>query len=157
MAWRDTLSELRDELAPVRAERQQQAAVEEAELQETRRGLSRLADSLGISNLLSEMNATLLDNRGEIETIASWDSGRGDPDADGDEDEPAPLDYEDEEDDDVITAVLSWEEGGEREIVVEVVSTEHGTSVQVNGVEVRPEREALEQALVEVFRDELEL
>jgi hypothetical protein len=29
--------------------------------------------------------------------------------------------------------------------------------VQVNGVDIRPEREALEQALVEAFREELEL
>ena len=154
MAWRDTLSALRDELAQVRAERQQQAAVEEAELQEARRGLSRLADSLGISGLLSEMNATLVDNRGKIETIASWDSGPEDPDADGDEDDD---DDDDDDGDDVIVSVLSWEEDGEREIAVEVVSIEHGTSVQVNGVEVRPEREALEQALLEAFRDELEL
>ena len=151
MAWRDTLSALRDELAQVRAERQQQAAVEEAELQEARRGLSRLADSLGISDLLSEMNATLVDNRGKIETIASWDSGPEDSDADGDEDD------DDDDGDDVIVSVLSWEEDGEREIAVEVVSIEHGTSVQVNGVEVRPDREALEQALLEAFRDELEL
>ena len=53
--------------------------------------------------------------------------------------------------------MLSWEEAGDREIAVEVVSDSEGISLQVNGVEIRPEREALEQALVEAFRDELEL
>jgi hypothetical protein len=159
MAWRDTLLTLRDELAAVRAERQRRAAAEDAELQVARGELSRLADSLGIPELLSEMNATLLDNQGEIETVESWNSGQGDPDADGDEEDPAPLDDDDddEDDDDVVTALLSWEEDGEREIAVEVLLTGDGTSVQVNGVEVRPARDALEQALLEAFRDELDL
>ena len=155
MAWRDTLLELRDELAEVRSQRQQRAAAEEAELQQARRELSRLASSLGISQLLSEMNSTLLDGRGELETVVSWESGEDEPDDDG-TDEQGQVDDEND-DDEVVTTVLSWEEAGDREIAVEVALNEEGTAVVVNGVVIRPERDAMEQALVEAFRDELEL
>ena len=156
MTWRETLVELREDLSEVRTERKQQAAVYEAELQEVRGEMSRLADSLGISSLLSEMNTTLLDNQGAVETIASWESG-GDAAHDADEDDDDGDDLEDREGEDVITTVLAWEEDGEREIAVEVVATKEGISLQVNGVEIRGERDALEQGLVEAFRDELEV
>ena len=155
MQWRDAIAELRGELAQVRAERQRQAVTADTELQQARQELSRLANSLGISELLADLNTSLLDGKGEIETIVSWDSGE--VITDEDENELEILEDEDEDQDDVITQVLSWEEFGEREIAVELVLVEDGSSVQVNGVEVRPERGALEQALLEAFRDELEL
>ena len=51
---------------------------------------------------------------------------------------------------------MIWDEAGEREIAVDLGLSEDGTYLQVNGVDIRPEGEALEQALVEAFRDELE-
>ena len=103
---------------------------------------------MDISDLLTEMNRTLLDGGGAIETILSWET----------EDENADmLPYDAEEEGDVIALILSWVEGGERELAVDVGVTEDGTYVQVNGVEIRPEREALEVALVEAFREELDL
>tara|TARA_B100000315_G_scaffold225971_1_gene232579 strand:- start:1391 stop:1858 length:468 start_codon:yes stop_codon:yes gene_type:complete len=155
MAWQDTLRQLRDELAEVRAERRQQSATEEAELKQARKELSDLAGSLGINRMLSEMNATLLDGKGDLETVVSWDADEGD--AEEDEEGADSIEDEDGEEDDAITTILLWEERGEREVVVDVISTEDGTSVQVNGVDIRPDRDALEQALVEAFRDELEL
>ena len=155
MAWKDTLRDLREELAEVRAERRQQAATEEVQLQQARKELSGLAGSLGISEMLSEMNATLLEGKADLETIVSWEVNEGDLEEDYDGLDI--VDEEDEDEDDAITTILSWEERGEREIVVDVISAEGGPSVQVNGVDIRSEREALEQALVEAFRDELEL
>ena len=67
------------------------------------------------------------------------------------------FDDDDEDQYDAITHALSWEEFGDREIEVELVLAEDGASILVNGVEVRPEREALEMALLEAIRDELEL
>ena len=64
MAWRDTLGRLREELADVRAERQRQAAADDAEIQNQREELSKLATSLGINQLLNEMKATLLNGQG---------------------------------------------------------------------------------------------
>ena len=58
MAWLDSLSELKGELAGVRAERLSQTSVDEAKIQEERDELSRLAESLAVSDLLAEMNAS---------------------------------------------------------------------------------------------------
>ncbi len=149
MAWRDTLGRLREELAEVRAERQRLAAAEDAEIQQQREELSRQATTLGITQLLSEMNATLLNGQGDIETIVSWEAP-----AEGDDEE---VDDLEEEDADLIATILTWEEAGEREIAVDLGLGEDGTYLQVNGVAIRPEGAALEQALAEAFRDELEL
>ncbi len=159
MAWRDTLSDLRDELADVRSRRKQRAEADEAKLGQVRKEMADLTRSLGIGQLLADMNATLLAGLGETETIVSWDQGSDEndsgPDSDG---EIGGFDDGDEdENEEAITNLLSWDEDGDREIAVEVILDEEGISLQVNGVEIRLEREALEQALVEAFRDELEL
>ncbi len=149
MAWLDSLSELKQELAGVRAERLSQTSADEAEIQKERDELSRLAESLAVSDLLTEMNSTLLDGQGSVEKIVSWESDEeddGDEEADGDE-----------EDADVIALILTWEERGERELAIDLGVTDDGTYVQVNGIEVRAEREALEPALLQAFREELEL
>ena len=56
-----------------------------------------------------------------------------------------------------ITTILSWVEGGEMEIAVDLGLSEGGIYLQINEIEIRPERDALEQGLIEAFRDELEL
>ena len=153
--WHDRLLRLKQELAEVRAVRQRRANEEEAELARERDELSRLADRLGIAGLLADVNATLLDGRGRVETIVGWE----DENVEGMIDLSSPsLDLdEDEDDSDVVTSVLAWEEGGQLEIIVDLGLTDEGTYLQVNGIEIRPERDALEQALLEAFRDELEL
>ena len=149
MAWLDSLSELKEELAGVRAERLSQTSVDEAEIQEERDELSRLAESLAVSDLLAEMNATLLDGQGSVEKIVSWEIDEED---DGDQ-----VGDPEEEDADVIALILTWEERGERELAIDLGVTDDGIYVQVNGIEVRAEREALEPALLQAFRGELEL
>ncbi|MCH8349779.1 MAG: hypothetical protein J4O03_00225 [Chloroflexi bacterium] len=150
MAWQDTLLELREELAEARADRLQRASEEAAEIGKQRDELTQLAASLGISDVLSDMNRTLLDGKGELETIVSWEPGEQD-------DDPSPDDDEDEEEADGISAFLTWEEGEEREIAVDLGLAEDGIYLQVNGVDIRREREALEVALIEAFRDELDI
>ena len=61
------------------------------------------------------------------------------------------------EESDYVNAILTWEEDGEREIILDLGFGEQGTSLLVNGVDIRLEQEALEQALVEAFRMQLEL
>ena len=157
MTWRETLEGLKQELTDVRAVRQRRVEEDEAGLQKEREDLSTMAQDLGVNELLAEMNATLLDGKGGIETIVGWESSGDDPDLDGgismNGDEPG----EDDEDTDVITTILSWEEGGGLEIAVDLGLSEEGIYLQVNEIEIRPEREALEQGLVEAFRDELDL
>ncbi len=149
MAWVDSLSDLKQELAGIRAERLTQTSADEAEILKERDELSRLAESLAVSELLSDMNATLLDGQGSVEKLVSWESDEED---DGAEDEDL-----EEEDADVIALILTWEERGERELAIDLGVTDDGIYVQVNGIEVRAEREALEPALLQAFRDELEL
>lgn len=149
MAWQDSLSELKQELADIRAERLSQASDDEAEIQKEREELSLLAESLGVSGLLSDMNRTLLDGQGSVEKIVSWESDEEDED-----DDPV---SDDEEDADVIALILTWEERGERELAIDLGVTDEGIYVQINGIEIRAERAALEPALLQAFRDELEL
>jgi hypothetical protein len=157
MTWHDTLEGLKQQLAEVRAQRERRVEAEDAELQSERDDLSRMAQTLGINELLAEMNATLLDGKGNIETIVGWESVAGDLELDpgiginGDEPDDG------EGDTDVITTILSWEERGEMEIAVDLGLSEDGIYLQINEIEIRPEREALEQGLIVAFRDELEL
>ncbi|MCH2675881.1 MAG: hypothetical protein MK099_09185 [Dehalococcoidia bacterium] len=156
MSWRETLEGLKEELTDVRAQRKRQVDEEKAGLQKERDDLSKMAQNLGVDELLAEMNTTLLDGKGEIETIIGWV-------ADGDDleseqgismngDEP-----EEDDNTDVITTILSWDEGGELEIAVDLGLSDDGIYLQINEIEIRPERNALEQGLIEAFRDELEL
>ena len=157
MTWRDTLEGLKQELIEVRTQRQRRVEEEDAGLQKERDDLSSMAKDLGVDELLAEMNATLLDGKGEIQTIIGWESDDGDPDLDGvismNGDEPD----DDDEDTDVITTILSWEESGEMEIAVDLGLSDEGIYLQINEIEIRPERDALEQGLIVAFRDELDL
>jgi len=157
MAFRDTLTNLRDELAAARAQRLQEAAAEDAELEAARENLRALAESLQIAPLLEELNAILLEGRGVIHRFNSWDEETADAD-----DESGfnlvSLDAEEEDDLEEICVTLSWEEDGERAIEVELGVEEEDTFyLMVNGVSIRQEPAALERALVEAFREELEL
>ena len=157
MTWHDTLEGLKQDLAEVRAQRQRRLEAEDADLQKERDDLSQMAQTLGIGELLAEMNATLLDGKGNIETIVGWESGPEDLEMDPgigmNGDEPG----DGEQDTDVVTTILSWDERGEMEIAVDLGLSDDGIYLQINEIEVRPEREALEQGLIEAFREELEL
>ena len=156
MTWRETLEGLKEELTNIRARRQSRMDEEAASLQKEREDLSNRAQELGINELLAEMNNTLLDGNGAIETIVGWVTADDDlelePGISMNGEEP------DEDDDtDVITTILSWEEGGDLEIAVDLGLSDDGIYLQINEIEIRPERVALEQGLIEAFRDELEL
>ena len=156
MTWRETLEGLKEELTDVRAQRKRQVDEEEAGLQKERDDLSKMVQDLGVYELLSEMNVTLLDGKGEIETIIGWVAGDNNLDLESEislnSDDP-----EEDDDTDVVTTILSWDEGGELEIAVDLGLSDDGIYLQINEIEIRPERPALEQGLIEAFRDELEL
>ena len=156
MTWQETLQGLKNELTNVRAQRQRRLDEEAAGLEKERDELSARAQELGINELLSEMNNTLLDGNGAIEAIVGWVTADDDlelePGISMNGEEP------DEDDDtDVITTILSWEEGGDLEIAVDLGLSDDGIYLQINEIEIRPERAALEQGLIEAFREELEL
>ena len=97
MAWQDIIDDLRDELADARSRRLKRAEADEAELNKIRQEMTELSDTLGIRSLLAEINATLLEGRGEIETIVSWEQENGDSDSESDSD--GGIDSDNEEDD----------------------------------------------------------
>ena len=154
MAWRDTLLGLQTELAEVRAERMHQAKEEAVERDAQRQQLSQMAASLEMARLVEEMNTILLKGGGNVESYSSWENPE---EYEGPDDELLLLEDSEDADADYLSAVLTWEEDGEREIAVDLGISEEGLYLQVNGVDVRLERNALEQALVEAFREELQL
>ena len=157
MTWRETLEGLKEDLNEVRAQRQKQVDEDEAGLKKERDGLSQTARELGVDGLLAEMNATLLDGEGKVETIVGWESSDEDLDIDPGISMNGGEPDDEDDDTDVITTILSWNEGGEMEIAVDLGLSDEGIYLQINEIEIRPEREALEQGLIEAFRDELEL
>ena len=156
MAWRDTLRELRDDLSESRAQRQRERQAEEAEQQAQRLELARVAESLGLSGLLQEMNSVLLNGQGQVENISSWEEEK-EEDEGLDELSPMLDNPEELDESDYINAILTWEEDGEREIVLDLGFGEKGMSLLVNGVDIRLEQPAVEKALAEAFRMQLEL
>ena len=156
MTWRETLEGLKEELTSIRAQRQSRVDEEAASLQKEREDLSNRAEELGINELLAEMNNTLLDGNGAIESIVGWvpadDDLELEPRISMNGEEP-----DEDADTDVITTILSWEEGGDLEIAGDLGLSDDGIYLQINEIEIRPERAALEQGLIEAFRDELEL
>ena len=157
MTWRETLEGLKEDLNEVRAQRQKQVDEDEAGLEKERDGLSQTARELGVDGLLAEMNVTLLDGKGKVETIVGWESSDEDLDIDPGISMNGGEPDDGDDDTDVITTILSWNEGGEMEIAVDLGLSDEGIYLQINEIEIRPEREALEQGLIEAFRDELEL
>lgn len=155
MAWRDTLINLRDELAEARLRRLLQIREEDARIEQSRVELREQAASLGIAQLLADINVILLAEGGTLETFVSWEEA-------SDEYQDLGLNLLNQDDDgddeaEEICFALSWEEDGDRAIEIELGLTEGALYLMVNGVETRPERDALELAVVEAFREELEL
>ena len=64
---------------------------------------------------------------------------------------------EEEEAGDVISAILAWAEEGPREVVVDVGMGVDDLYLQVNGADVRIKEDALRQALMRAFQEELGL
>ena len=146
MAWRDSLEQLKAELTQARATRIERLEAYDQEVAAEREELLSRHDSLNITALVLEMNEVLLDGQGEVETTVEWETGE----------EEEELTYDDETAD-VITTALSWDEGEELEVVVELAMLDEGISLMVNGVQIRQDRNALERALIDAFREQLQL
>jgi hypothetical protein len=159
MAWRDTIESLQAELAEARAERLLQSKLEEAARESQRQQLVQMAQSLEIAKLVDDINTVLLQGTGQIEAYSSWDQPEQEPAEAGDDMELLRLAEGDDDDGeaDYVSTVLTWNEDGECEIAIDVGFSEDGIYLQVNEIDVRVEREALEQALVEAFREELQV
>lgn len=149
MDWRDTLVNLKADLSEAREKLSADWQATEDDLAVQRLELVNQADAMGIDNLLSGLNTVLLDGQGTISYLKSWEEESDDASPGLDES------MDDFDDADYVSTILNWEESGLCEIAVDVELGEQGISVQVNEVEIRPEQEYLELALITAFKEEL--
>ncbi len=157
MAWRNTLEKLREELDEARAQRLGEPEEVDADEVRDREELYRLADSLQIAQLLVDVNEILLGGSGIVESSSLLDDYEEEEEEDEDEDEDDEEDVDVDVEDEELRFSLSWEEDVECAIDVELSKDENRIYLLVNGDEVRQEREALERAVVEAFKDEIDL
>ena len=144
MPWRDSLLQLKQELSSSRVSRLERMEAFDRQVAVERAQLLELQESLEITSTLREMNEVLLDGQGQVETTVEWETGEEDDLLD--DDDAA----------DVITTALSWDEGEELEVVIELAMLDEGISLMVNSIQIRQDRDALERALISAFREELE-
>ena len=151
MDWKDTLVNLKSDLADARSKLRSDWQAIEHDLAAQRSELVKQADAIGITDLLSEINTVLLEGLGTISYIKSWEE-----DSEGDS---RSLDesMDDFDDADYVSTILSWEESGLCEIAVDIESGEQGIAMQVNEVEIEPQEEPLKSALITAFKEELDL
>ena len=146
MSWRDSLQLLKNEMISARVSRLQRLEALGHQILAERAELHARQASLQIAALLTEMNEVLLDGRGQVEITVEWEA-RDVEDMFEDEGDMA----------DVITSALTWDEGEELEVVVELVMLDDGLSLMVNGIQIRQDQDALQKALIGAFREQLEI
>ena len=146
MPWRESLLQLKEELTASRATRLERLEAFDRQVAAERDELRARQQALGIAGLVVEMNEVLLDGQGQVESAVEWE----------DEDDEDLFEGEDDMAD-VITTTLSWDEGEELEVVVELVMLDEGLSLMVNGVQIRQDPDALERALLNAFREQLDI
>ena len=145
MPWRDSLQQLKEEMSAARASRLERLEAFDRQVASEREELLARQESMQITALVTEMNEVLLDGQGQVETTVEWDTEEEDR-------------FEGEDDmADVISTALTWDEGEELEILVELVMLDDGLSLLVNGVQVRQDSDALQRALLNAFREQLEI
>ena len=146
MPWRESLLQLKQELTAARANRLERLEAFDRQVEAEREELKSRQEALQIAALVAEMNEVLLEGQGRAETTVEWES-EDDEDLFEGEDDMA----------DVITTSLTWDEGEELEVVVELVMLDEGLALMVNGVQIRQDPDALERALIAAFREQLEM
>ena len=146
MPWRESLQQLKDELIAARASRLQRMEALDRQVAAEREELLSLQESMQVVALVTDMNEVLLDGQGQVEITVEWEA----------EDEESLFEGEDDMAD-VITTALTWDEGEELEVMVELVMLDDGLSLLVNGVQIRRDPDALQKALINAFREQLEV
>lgn len=154
MEWSEELRSFRREVDSLRLERAHRVQVEDEQRGERLVVIREAFEALQPESYLSEINRHLLDDHGQVTLYLPWDPSSEKPP----EDETASGDdEEDPEDEDVASAILNWEEGGGRELAVDVGLEGDEVYLQVNGEDVRIEEGAMKEALKRAFTEELDL
>ena len=159
MNWKETIESLLPEISLIREERERIIADEESERDTGRAQITAIASDLEITSLLENINQTIFGNSASIEFSQSWDID--DTTATEDTHDQIPVNFEEEDGIDYVSVILSWNEQtkgeSEREIAVDIGISVNGIYLQVNEIDVRPERTAVENALIEALREEIRL
>lgn len=145
MPWRDSLLQLKEEMSTARASRLERMEAFDRQVATEREELLARQESMHIAALVAEMNEVLLDGQGQVETTVEWETEEEDR-------------FEGEDDmADVISTALTWNEGEELEVLVELVMLDDGLTLLVNGMQIRQDPDALQRALLNAFREQLEI
>jgi len=136
--------------------------IQDRKLLEKWQPLTELAESLRIEELLTYMNDNLLEGQGVIEKTFRWETSEVDDVDDEEDDEDEDEEDEEEEDEDdwdededwdgdddddmedvyglaeipVLSIVLSWKEAGRIQLNVELVGTDDGVVMRIDGEEM---------------------
>ena len=138
MSWQDELNQLRASIKDSYDLRMAKVAVR-------RSLLEKFAVELGVDDLLTQMNDVLLDGGARLVVNRSWQYEYDNDDG---------LDDEDDELTDEIVYVLYWHDGSAVEIEVCVgIDSDDGGYVLVEDVEVDDSAAAIQSALIEAFRE----
>ncbi|MBO54585.1 MAG: hypothetical protein CL886_02890 [Dehalococcoidia bacterium] len=152
MDWIEKITTLLPELELIRQEREKHIREETEQTNTDRDALSRVVSELEIPEMLNSLNTLALKGQGTISTESSWEIINTETDYATEEGEIGP---------DYISVILSWDEvttgDQEREIAVDVGITTNGIYLQVNEIDIRPDRAAVEIALLEAIKEELRL
>ncbi len=138
MSWQDELNQLRASIKDSYDLRMAKVAVR-------RSLLEKFAVELGVDDLLTQMNDVLLDGGARLVVNRSWQYEYDDDDG---------LDGDDDDLTDEIVYVLYWHDGSAVEIEVCVgIDSDDGGYVLVEDVEVDDSAAAIQSALIEAFRE----
>ena len=152
MDWIERIKTLLPEFDQIRQEREIHIREEAQQTDRDRNTIDSVISELQIPEMLQGINAVVLHGQGTISIESSWETQNEDTDYTL-EDEGTGPDY--------IIVILSWNEptGGdqEREIAVDVGITMNGIYLQINEIDIRPDRSAVETALLEAIKEELRL
>lgn len=166
MAWRDDLARLRDDLDTAIQRTVGDSPEEPTEFVQQRAELYQLAARLEIAQMLIDLNEVVLRGAGTVESTSHLDYYDDDDDfdfeLDDEDDEDDDLDDDDGdgeplEDDEEVRFSLIWDEAKESAVDVELTYSGGRVHLLVNGEEVRQQREVLETAVLDAFRDEMDL
>jgi hypothetical protein len=158
MAWRDDLLALKKDLDTALARTMGEPVDEDPDSEREREELYQLAASLQVAQMLVDLNEAVLGGAGRVESTSLMDYY-------DDDDEVFEMEDEDELEEDEGTLEegaevrfsLVWDDVTECAVDVELGKTNGRICLLVNGEEVRQQREVLETAVLDAFRDEMDL
>ena len=162
--WRDRVQKLRQELDANGGRRRQALEQADAAKAAEQQALTAQAETLQIAELLSYLNAAVLNGEGVIETRFYWEAefGLDDWEYDDDEDDE---EYEDDEDADdeefvevaVLSTALSWRAAAQVRVEVELLRQADDYLLRIDGDEEPATPRNVQVGIYNAFREALAL